>query len=186
MKNSTPTPFDEEIEAFASLSQLESALNVINTTETGLLELLPVSSMGQDASDAPQLQPEDDNVSSVCEFPELPRVTLKVHFLTDFSESEKTADEASLVSCPSLYVQIPIAFESGTEASDESGLHARATGVDRPSTWRGPSTKKPANDLPELSGRSPAILKTYFGEAKAFNLPQVQGHTTFAFIEPHM
>ena len=66
LRTSTPTPFDGEIEASASLSQLESALNVANATETGLPELLPVSNTGQEVSDAPQLQPEDDNVSSVC------------------------------------------------------------------------------------------------------------------------
>ena len=68
-----------------------------------------------------------------------------------------------------------------TEASDESDLHARTTEVDKPSTS---AIKKPADDLPELSRRSRAILMTYFGEAKAFNLPQE--HPTVAFTEPQM
>ena len=47
-------------------------------------------------------QTEDDNVCSVCEFRALPSVETKVRFLTDFSESEKTAEKGSLVYCTSL------------------------------------------------------------------------------------
>ena len=77
-------------------------------------------------------QTEDDNMSSVCEFPALPRNEPKVRFLTDLSE--KTGDEGSLIDCPSLYGRNHIDSESGTEACDETVAIFPPTRLDRPST----------------------------------------------------
>ena len=78
-----------------------------------------------------------------------------------------------------LYGHIPGIDESGAEAGDESGsntsLHQQLTA----------STSRGLHDqLPDLSGRSRAILKTYFMEEKAFNLPRC--HPTVAFTEPQV
>ena len=117
----------------------------------------------------------------MCEFPSLPCVEPKVHFLTDFSESEKTAEESSLVESPSIYGSIPVGFESEVDTNGESDLHSQSVGRDKPSTS---AIKRTDDNLPELSGRSRAILKTYFNEAKPFNLPH--GHPTVAFTESLM
>ena len=181
LRTSTPTSFDGENDAPANLSQLESALHLANVTSTELPELVPVLGTNQGHEDAPPLPPEEDNASSSCEFPELTRTIPRVHFLADFSEGEKTVDRASLSSCPSINGKIPVDIESGTEASDESDLHAGTSSANGPSTS---AFKNTADDLLELSGRSRAILKTYFGKAKAFNLPQ--GHPTVALTEPQL
>ena len=46
------------------------------------------------------------------------------------------------------------------------------------------SVRRLDDGLPELSGRSRALIKTYFDEAKFFNLPQ--GHPTVIFCESQM
>ena len=85
------------------------------------------------------------------------------------------------MNCPTLYSGKPFETESGTEASDESGL---ATLVPKRDVTTSSTSKKLDEQLPELSGRSRAILKTYFGETKPFDPPQ--GHPTVAFTEPQM
>ena len=74
-----------------------------------------------------------------------------------------------------MYGHIPGIDESGTEAGDESGPVTTHHQDPIASTSRGLD-----DQLPDLSGRSRAILKTYFLEEKAFNLPRV------AFTEPQI
>ena len=160
---------------------METGLRVATTSRTLLLEPLPASHPGQKTPVLSNQQTEDDNMSSVCEFTALPRIEPKVRFLTDQSESEKTGDEGSFVDCPSLYGRNPIDFESGTGACDESDANFSLTRLNRPSTS---ASKGPDDNLPELSGRSRAILKSYFLDTDAFNLPR--GHPTVAFAEPQV
>ena len=117
----------------------------------------------------------------MCEFPALPRVEPKVRFLYDLSESENTGEEGSLVDCPSLYGHIPLGSESGTEACDESDSKFSPTRGNLLSTSNSNVFDK---NLLELSGRSRAILKSYFLETDAFNSPRA--HPTIAFIEPQV
>ena len=156
LRTSTSTFFDEITGAPASLSQLESAFNNANTSSTGLPELFPTSQLSSETTNVPQPQFEDDNTSSVCEFPALLRDDPKVHFLTDLSDSEKTVEGSNQVGGPILYGRIPFESESGTEAYDESDLETWVTKHGRPSSS---TSKRPDDQLPELLGRRRAILK---------------------------
>ena len=121
---------------------------------------------------------DEDRESSVYEVPVLPTHEHKVRLLTDFSEVEKTAEETSSVDCPSLYGGIPGVSESGAETSDHPDMTVLSHHQPDPiaSTSRGIDTQ-----LPELTGRARAILKTYFDETNAFQLPT--GQTAVAFTE---
>ena len=89
----------------------------------------------------------------------LPKVNPKVHFLTDDrSESKKTNEDTGHEDCPVLCDIVPFESESGIDACDESDPSSSKAGPNKPSS-------SPDDQLPELSGRSRAILKTYFDEA---------------------
>ena len=174
-RSSTPTLDAETAGLSANLSQLETALGVVIGTQSDLPVLVPVPLQTElrERSDG-------DNASSTCDFPGLPKDNPKVHFLTDDpTESEKTGDDTSHVEEPALYSSVPFGSESGTEAGDESGPGHDTVGPGMPSSSRGPD-----DHLPELTGRSRAILKTYFADTKPFNLPL--GHPTVAFTEAQM
>ena len=111
----------------------------------------------------------------------MPNFEPKVRFLTDMSESENTAEEGSLVDCPTLYGRNPLRSESGTEAGDETDINCTPTIRDMPSTSSGYVL---GDNVPDLSGRCRAILENYFQESDAFNLPQ--GHPVVAFTEPQV
>ena len=97
----------------------------------------------------------------------------------DPTESENASDDASHEDGPPLYSSVPFESESGIEAGDESGQGRDSMGPGKPSGSRGPD-----DHLPELTGRSRAILKTYFADAKPFTRPL--GHPTVAFSEAQM
>ena len=97
----------------------------------------------------------------------------------DPTESEKASDDTRHKDGPALYSSVPFGSESGTEAGDESGPGHDNVEPGKPSSSRGPD-----DNLPELTGRSRAILKTYFADAKPFTLPL--GHPTVAFLEAQM
>ena len=105
----------------------------------------------------------------------------RVRFLADLSEAEKTTEETNHVDLPVLYGNNPIASESGTEGGDELDPDSHRARSSRPCSS---SVRRLEDELPELSGRSRALLKTWFDEAKSFNLPQ--GHPTVIFSESQM
>ena len=76
----------------------------------------------------------------------------------------------------------PVPTSAGTDVCDESDSGLLPTGLTGLSTS---AFKRPDDDPPppELSGRSPAILKIYFSDA-FFQLPE--GHPTVAFTESQM
>ena len=82
---------------------------------------------------------------------------------------------------PVLYGNNPITSESGTERGDELEPVTHTARLSRPTTS---AVRKLDDGLPKLSGRSRALLKTYFDEAKSFNLPQ--GYPTVIFSESQM
>ena len=179
-RSSTPTLDAETVGLSANLSQLETAFGVVIGTQSDLPVLVPVPL--QKSGDVTELRErsDGDNASSTCDFPGLPKDNPKVHFLTDDpTESEKTSDDTSHVDGLALYSSVPFESESGTEAGDESGPGHDTVGLGMPSSSRGPD-----DHLPELTGRSRAILKTYFADTKPFNLPL--GHPTVAFTEAQM
>ena len=137
--------------------------------------------MSREHSDPSNLQSNEDNDSSVYEVPALPSGETRMRFLADLSEAEKTTEEASHVDLPILYGKNPITSESGTEGGNELDPVFQKTRLNRPSTS---SVRMLDDGLPELSGRSLALHKTYFDEAKSFNFPQ--GHPTVIFSESQM
>ena len=177
----TSTPFfvEEAGESHLSLTALESALVIATSSNSQYPELLTATmeDRGHQFKTAPQS--EDDNTSSLYEVPVLPSNEPKVRFLADLSEGEKTSEETCNLGKPALNGHVPGIDESGAEAGDESGSSTPLHQDPIASTSR-----EPDDQLPDLSGRSRAILKTYFLEEKAFNLPL--GHPTVAFTEPQI
>ena len=178
IRASTPIPFETAGTSQASLTALESGLRVADPIGSQLPELLtttPTKAIVRISTT------DDDCESSVYEVPALPTQEHKVRFLTDLSEPEKTAEESSNAICPSLYGGIPNMSESGAETIDPPDLTISAQEQLEPE----PSTSRGTGDqLPELSGRAGAILKTYFDETNAFRLPP--GQTTVTFSEPQV
>ena len=176
---STPIPVGGTEESHLSLTALESALEIATSSGSQYPELLTAAEEVQGDQSRTAPQSEDDNTSSVYEVPALPGNEPKVRFLADLSEGEKTSEGTSSLGKTALYGHIPGIDESGTEAGDESGPNAPHHQDPIASTSRGLD-----DQLPDLSGRSRAILKTYFLEEKAFNLPR--GDPTVAFTEPQI
>ena len=176
---STPIPIEEASDPHLDLTALESALVIATTSNSQYPELLTATKDNGNDLSRTALNSEEDNASSVYEVPALPNNEPKVRFLADLSEGEKTSEETSSFVRPSLYGHIPGLSESEANAGDESGISTPLPEDLIASTSRGPD-----DQLPELSGRSRAILKTYFLEEKAFNLPR--GHPTVAFTEPQI
>ena len=167
----------EAVPLDSRLTQLKYTLRVAATSRTQLPELLPAHDLSREHSDPSNLQSNEDNDSSVYEIPALPSGEARVRFLADLSEAEKTTEKTSHIDLPVFYGNIPIASESGTEGGDELDPDSHRA---RPSRPCSSSVRRLEDGLPELSGRSRALLKTYFDEANSFNLPQ--GHPTVIFL----
>ena len=176
---SSPILIEEASNPHLNLTALESALVIATSSSSQYPELLTATM--DDRGDLSRTAPnsEDDYTSSVYEVPALPSNEPKVRFLADLSEGEKTSEETCSLVRPSLYGHIPGLSETEANAGDESGLSTPPPQDLIASTSRGLD-----DQLPELSGRSRANLKTYFLEEKAFNLPR--GHPTVAFTEPQI
>ena len=177
VRSSTPIPVDAAGASQASLNALESGLRVVTNPESQLPELLPAVQAEAAILKIRELVDDEDCESSIYETPMLPTHEHKVRFLADFSEGEKTAEETSSGGCPSLYGGIPGMSESGTETSGQPDItisSQRQQPEMVASTSRGPDSQ-----LPELSGRARAILKTYFDETNAFRIPPGQTAVTF-------
>ena len=180
-RSSTPVQSDEEQGQEADLSALESVLRVIMSTESQLPELRDKDNSGQiNVSDTPS-RTDDDNVSSVCDVPALPGGASNVQLTLSRNEEEESTEEASRIIPVELYGYPPFATESGTEGGDETSCDKQTPGTSKGRT----SKKQPEQDeLPDLLGRSRAILKEYFEEASPIRLPV--GHTTIALTEPQV
>ena len=181
IRASTPIPLETAGTSQASLTALESGLRVSDPLGSQLPELLTTTPTKTIVPISTTSTTDDDCESSVYEVPALPTQEHKVRFLTDLSEIEKTAEESSNATCPSLYGGIPSVSESGAETIDPADLtiSAQEQLEPEPSTSRGTRVQ-----LPELSGRARAILKTYFDETNAFRMPP--GPTTVTFSEPQV
>ena len=177
---STPIiPGDETI-TDTSLSNLESGLQVATTSRTTLQELLPSSSAQQGETALSEATTSDEKESSIYDVPALPEGVHRVRFL-DYQDDSNLNTGVTRQHCPELYSHIPFGSESGTEGGDESGLESQLTHRNAPSTS---AARRVDDSLPELSGRSRALLKSYFTEAKTFNLPH--GHPAVVFSESQM
>ena len=163
-----------------SLSNLESGLQVATTSRTTLQELLPSSSVQPEETAPSEATTSDEKESSVYDVPALPEGVHRVRFLY-YQDDSDLNPEVARQHCPELYSHIPFGSESGTEGGDESGLESQLTHQNAPSTS---AVRRVDGSLPELSGRSRALLKSYFTEAKTFNLPH--GHPAVVFSESQM
>ena len=181
IRASTPIPLETAGTSQASLTALESGLRVADPIGSQLPELLITTPTKAIVPISAASTTDDGCESSVYKVPALPTQEHKVRFLTDLSEAEKTAEESSNATCPSLYGGIPNISESGAETIDPPDLTITAQEQlePEPSTSRGTGYQ-----LSELSGRARAILKTYFDETNAFRLPP--GQTTMTFSEPQV
>ena len=181
-RSSTPIMSEEDEEPCqADLSALESALQIIVTSESQLPELRDRTDPEMaNISRAPS-RTDDENASSICDVPALPGMAPHVHFLGGQSDEEKTADEVSQVNPVALYGFNPFHPESGTEGGDDTSSEMLIPGTSKDLAPRAQPTQSRPSDL---SGRSRAILKEYFDEAAPIRLPV--GHSTVAFTEPQI
>ena len=180
-RSSTPIQSDEEEIQEADLSALESALRVIEASESQLPELRNRDESGPLDGSGVQPKTDEDNASSVCDVPSLPGGDPKVRFTEELGEEEESTGESSRLVPVELYGRPPFGPESETECERETSSEGQPLGTGKTRTAGGSSSQdKP----PDLSGRSRAILKEYFDSASPIRLPV--GHTTIALTEPQM
>ena len=180
-RSSTPIQSDEEEIQEADLSALESALRVIEASESQLPELRNRNESGPLDGSGVQPRTDEDNASSVCDVPSLPGGDPKVRFTEELGEEEESTGESSRLVPVELYGRPPFGPESEIECERETSSEGQPLGTGKTRTAGGSSSQ---GKLPELSGRSRAILKEYFDLASPIRLPV--GHTTIALTEPQM
>ena len=181
-RTSTPTQNLAGSSEELNLTQLETGLTIASSSRTVLPELLSVVDPAVEVSTASFLRPEIDDGSSSCDVPRLPTGEAKVRFLDDSTGAEEAGDTSSQASGPPLYGFVPTGGASSKGMGEESSTTTFAHIPDplRPSTS---AAHDPA--IPELSGRSRAILKQYFDEdATTIRFPL--GHRPVAFTEPQI
>ena len=180
-RSSTPIQSEEEGRQDVNLSALESALEVVMTSGSQLPELRDREDPNQSEASGIQSKTDEDNASTVCDVPALPGGDPKVRFAVSRSEEEESTEESSRLVPVELYGYPPFAPETETECEGDTSSEKQPLG---PGNTCGTSGGLSQDRLPDLSGRSRAILKEYFEEASPIKLPV--GHTTVAFTEPQV
>ena len=180
-RSSTPIQSEEEGRQDVNLSALESALEVVMTSGSQLPELRDREDPNQSEASGIQSKTDEDNASTVCDVPALPGGDPKVRFAVSRSEEEESTEESSRLVPVELYGYPPFAPETETECEGDTSSKKQPLG---PGNTCGTSGGLSQDRLPDLSGRSRAILKEYFEEAFPIRLPV--GHTTVAFTEPQV
>ena len=165
-RSSTPIQSDEEEVQEADLSALESALRVIEASESQLPELRNKNDSDQVDASGVQSRTDEDNASSICDVPALPGGDLKVRFAEGLGEEEEPTGEASRLVPVELYGRPPFGPESGTECEGDTSSEEQPLETGKTRTAGGSSNQ---GKLPDLSDRSRAILKEYFEEASPIN-----------------
>ena len=156
-------------------------MRVIEASESQLPELRNRDESGPLDGSGVQPRTDEDNASSVCDVPSLPGGDPKVRFTEELGEEEESTGESSRLVPVELYGRPPFGPESETECERETSSEGQPLGTGKTRTAGGSSSQ---DKLPELSGRSRAILKEYFDLASPIRLPV--GHTTIALTEPQM
>ena len=180
-RSSTPIQSEEEGRQDVNLSALESALEVVLTSGSQLPELRDREDPNQSEASGIQSKTDEDNASTVCDVPALPGGDPKVRFAVSRSEEEESTEESSRLVPVELYGYPLFAPETETECEGDTSSEKQPLG---PGNTCGTSGSLSQDRLPDLSGRSRAILKEYFEEASPIRLPV--GHTTVAFTEPQV
>ena len=180
-RSSTPIQSDEEEVQEADLSALEFALRVIEASESQLPELRNETASDQVDASGVQSSTDEDYASSICDVPALPGGDPKVRFAEGLDEAEESTGESSRLVPVELYGRPLFGLESVTECEGDTSSEGQPLETGKTWTACGSSNQ---DKLPDLSGRSRAILKEYFEEASPIRLPV--GHTTVAFTEPQV
>ena len=150
-RSSTPIQSDEEEVQEADLSALESALRVIEASESQLPELRNKNDSDQVDASGVQSRTDDDNASSICDVPALPGGDPKVRFAEGLGEEEEPTGESSRLVPVELYGRPPFGPEYGTECDGDTSSEGQS--LETGKTWTaGGSSNQDKN--PDLSGRS--------------------------------
>ena len=102
-RSSTSIQSDEEEVQEADLSALESALRVIEASESQLPELRNRNDSDQVDASGVQSRIDEDNASSICDVPALPGGDPKVRLAEGLGEEEESTGESSLLVPVELY-----------------------------------------------------------------------------------
>ena len=106
-KSSTPNQSDEEGIQEADLPALESALRVIEASESQLPELRNRDESNPLDGSGVQPKTDEDNASSVCDVPSLPGGDPKIRFTEELGEEEESTGESSRLVPVELYGRPP-------------------------------------------------------------------------------
>ena len=177
---STPLSVNEGETPNVDLSALESALRVVETSDSQLAELVNVDLPGNNTSGDPPEQQDTEVASSVGDAPPLPGGEFKVRYLTDPSGDEGLTDQSGIFVPVALYGRHPFSHTSEPEEGDDTRSEPLVPGTSGQTPGQCAIQKEP----PHLSGRSRAILKEYFDESPSTRFPV--GQTTVTFTEPQM
>ena len=177
---STPLSVNEGETPNADLSALESALRVVETSDSRLAELVNVDLPGNNTGSNSPAQQDTEVASSVGDVPPLPGGEFKVRYLTDPSGDEGPTDQSSIFVPVALYGRHSFSHASEIEEGDDIGSELLVTGTSGQTSGQGTTQKAP----PHLSGKSRAILKEYFDESPSTRFPVRQ--TTVTFTEPQV
>ena len=107
-RSSTPIQSDEEEVQEADLSALESALRVIEASESQLPELRNRNDSDQVSASGVQSRTDEDNASSICDIPALPGGDPKVRFAEGLGEEEESTGESRRLVPVELYGRPPL------------------------------------------------------------------------------
>ena len=127
-RSSTPIQSDKEEVQEADLSALESALRVIEASESQLPELRNKNDSDQVDASGVQSRTDEDNASSICDVPALPGGDPKVRFAEGLGEEEESTGESSRLVPVELYGR-PLLVLSPE-------LNVRGKPVPKGSLWR--------------------------------------------------
>ena len=126
---STPLSANEGETPNADLSALESALRVVETSDSQLAELLDVDLPGNNTSGNSPVQQDTEVASSVGDAPSLTGGEFKVRYLTDPSGDEGATDQSSVFVPVALYGRHPFSQTSETEGGDDTGSELLVPGT---------------------------------------------------------
>ena len=180
-RSSTPIPHASCTVPTVSLSQLESGLEIAGPPDATLPQLLPVEGVPNETSKVSFLQQDEDNSSSVHDAPPLPGTVTATTYVSDYGELDQLNESSDQQIDLYGYRDTLRSMDSVAEETQESDF-----GIQDPQVPGTSSSQLGATGpkLHNLSGRSRATLKQYFGEAKPITLPQ--GRPVITLTEPQL
>ena len=156
-------------------------LEIAGPPDTTLPELLPVEGVANETSKVSFLQQDEDNSSSVHDAPALPGTVTTATYISDYGKLDKPNESSDQQYDLYGYRDTLRSIDSAAVETLESDFDIQHPQVPGTSSSQLGAT---GLRLHNLSGRSRATLKQYFGEAKPDTLPQ--GHPVVTFTEPQL